>query len=92
MLARCKNTKLREYKYYGGRGIKVCKRWQKFENFLADMGHPPPGLSLDRINNNRGYYPSNCRWATATQQQQNRRRLGRPFLAKGVLNLCGTRG
>lgn len=71
MLARCANS---GNTYYGGRGIGVCKRWLKFENFLADMGDRPSGKSLDRIDNERGYEPGNCRWATAKQQRANQRR------------------
>ena len=59
------------YKHYGGRGIGVCERWFNFENFYADMGTRPQGLSLDRMNNNDGYKPSNCRWATLIEQYNN---------------------
>ena len=62
-----------EYERYVMRGIKVCKRWDKFENFLADMGVRPPGLTLDRKHNSKGYSPSNCRWATHSEQALNRR-------------------
>jgi len=73
MLQRCSNKNARAYKYYGARGIKACPRWFRFENFLADMGERPPGKTLDRINNDGNYEPSNCRWATPKEQQANRR-------------------
>jgi hypothetical protein len=71
---RCRNPAHPNFKYYGKRGITVCNRWSNnYENFLADMGRrPTPGHSLDRINNDRGYEPLNCRWATRTQQMRNR--------------------
>jgi hypothetical protein len=74
MRQRCENPRDKSYPRYGGRGIKVCKRWQSFENFLADMGEPPsPVYSIDRINNDGHYEPGNCRWATNKQQCNNTR-------------------
>lgn len=72
---RCNDPKNRAYKYYGGRGIKVCERWQNsFQNFLQDMGpKPSPKHSLDRINNDGDYEPTNCRWTTWDVQMLNRR-------------------
>ena len=69
MKQRCYYPNHDKFSYYGGKGIKVCQRWKKsFVNFLKDMGERPKGLSIDRINSDKNYTPSNCRWATQSQQ------------------------
>lgn len=73
MMHRCYSKDDSSYMNYGGRGIGVADDWHDFKKFLADMGKPPRGLSLDRIDNNSGYSKSNCRWATPTQQTRNQR-------------------
>ena len=73
MRARCMNPKHHAYVNYGGRGIAICKRWADFDNFLADMGERPEGATLERRNNDKGYSPRNCYWATRSEQQRNRR-------------------
>jgi hypothetical protein len=74
MKSRCFNPKSRAYKDYGGRGISVCEKWLVFENFYQDMGKKPhPKLSLERVENDLGYFPGNCKWATASEQISNRR-------------------
>lgn len=72
--ARCSNPNNLGYKNYGGRGIKICKEWEEsFENFLKDMGNCPVGYSIERINNNKGYFKDNCKWASSKEQSLNRR-------------------
>ena len=73
MKTRCNNPNRKEYKYYGGRGISICKRWEKFQNFYNDMGDRPEGLTLDRIDNDGNYEPENCRWTTYAEQNHNSR-------------------
>ena len=73
MLQRCENPNHKHFKYYGGRDIRVCKRWHKFENFYEDMGQRPEGKSIDRIDNNGNYEPGNCKWSTPHEQMMNRR-------------------
>lgn len=73
MRRRCRDENASGYQNYGGRGIKVCPEWDSFEQFLSDMGECPSGYSLDRIDGDLGYEPSNCRWATLEDQNNNRR-------------------
>jgi hypothetical protein len=97
MRQRCNNKLHKQYRDYGGRGITVCKRWNSFDLFAADMGpHPGKGWSLDRKNNNGNYRRGNCRWATPKEQSRNQRRnkLSSKLVAqiKTLLPLCRGRG
>lgn len=88
MKARCSNKNNPAYPNYGGRGIKVCERWQKsFMDFYRDMGDRPENTSIDRINNEGDYEPTNCRWATKSQQQYNKRGWGE----SGIKNIYPTK-
>ena len=73
MWDRVRNKNNPQFKYWGGRGIAVCKRWGDFNNFIKDMGTKPKGFTLERINNNEGYFPFNCRWASRLDQSRNSR-------------------
>lgn len=73
MVQRCTDPNCLAYHRYGGRGITVCSEWMQFKNFLKDMGEPPVGYQIDRMNNNKNYYKSNCRWATRKEQARNTR-------------------
>lgn len=76
MKSRCHNPKATGYAWYGGKGIKVCKKWEDFTGFLEDMGEKPEGLTLDRIDGSKDYSPENCRWATWSQQASNKKPSG----------------
>jgi len=83
MFRRCQNKNTKDYKYYGERGIRVCKRWKNFALFLIDMGERPKGKTLDRKNTNGNYTPKNFRWATIQEQSQNRRYVKAAHMLRG---------
>lgn len=83
MKTRCYNKNRTNYKYYGGRGIKVCDRWlgiDGFDNFYADMGERPVGYTLDRIDADKDYCPENCRWASMNSQNINKKIIRSPYI------------
>lgn len=82
MRQRCRNPHDPHYRYYGGRGIKVCKRWDSFHKFVADVGkRPSPAFELDRIDPDKGYTPANCRWVTHLDNMRNGRNVRLDHLA-----------
>jgi hypothetical protein len=85
---RCTNKNCKAYKNYGGRGISICDRWSKsFANFVKDMGDRPAGYSIERINNEKGYYPENCKWAGRLEQAANQRSC-RYIACNGQIKTC----
>lgn len=99
MIGRCRTMTFKQWQDYGGRGITICDRWLLpkigFHNFVADMGERPPGHSLDRIDNDKGYSPDNCRWATKKEQQRNQRVTrrviieGKEYIAADLADISG---
>lgn len=87
MRERCTDPNDKRWAHYGGRGITYCDRWESFDNFLADMGEPPEGKTLERKNNNLGYSPENCIWATHLEQSRNRSNSVRVITSDGLVPL-----
>lgn len=97
MRQRCRNPNSPQFKHYGGRGIRVCARWDKYECFVADMGEKPDGLSLERVDVDGHYSPENCRWATQTEQMRNMRITrrvtieGQTYVAADLADILGVK-
>lgn len=89
MWQRCTNPNDKDFKYYGDRCITVCPQWKDFAAFVRDMGERPPGLELDRRNNNGNYEPSNCRWTTRSEQIRNSRHPGHPHTPESRAKITG---
>lgn len=73
MIQRCKNPRNKAFHDYGARGIKVCRRWSDFKNFIKDIGRRPVGFTLERVRNNKGYSPKNCKWVPRSRNNNNKR-------------------
>jgi len=87
MITRCVDPRCASFKNYGAKGIKVCERWNKFENFLEDMGDTQKGMTIDRIENDKGYYKKNCRWATRSEQNRHRKNGAKFIMYKGEIKI-----
>ena len=93
MKARCGNTTHPAFKYYGGRGILVCDRWKEsYRAFVEDMGEAPEGLWIDRIDNEKGYEPGNCRWVTPKKSAKNRKKGGPPVKPESLMQRAKATG
>jgi len=88
MKQRCLNKNNTNYHHYGGRGIKICKKWLEFDGFLEDMGNPCKGMTLDRKDNSKGYNLSNCRWVTQKEQMNNTRSNNVVTYKDKTMNVC----
>jgi hypothetical protein len=88
MRKRCNNPRRPDFKNYGGRGIRVCSRWDSFDAFISDMGPCPPGMTIDRKDNDAGYNPMNCHWASRGDQNKNKRNLIRVEHDGNLVPIC----
>ena len=88
MMRRCYVPTMKEYPYYGGRGISVCNRWHTLKNFMQDMGRKQKGMTIERIDNDRGYSPDNCKWATRAEQRRNTKQ--NRWITHNGITLCVT--
>ena len=92
MMQRCYNPNDSHFNLYGGRGIAVCDRWQESENFVEDMGERPVGHSIERIDNDQGYSPENCKWIPMGMQQRNTRKTKLTMVAAREIRMLSKRG
>ena len=88
MMSRCYNESDKDYSYYGGRGIEVCERWHDLDSFREDIWDIPDGMSLDRIDNSKGYEPNNIRYATQKEQMQNTRSVVKFLLGDEIVSMA----
>jgi len=95
MRVRCSNSNNKDWEYYGGKGVVICARWDRFENFFEDMGERPEGKTLDRLDPEKAYSPENCRWATPMEQVMNRsisKRVLKEGVSVSLYDACSSEG